>query len=172
MRHSSIEFDAQRRASVALLVMFLLAACGHQYTPTPPHTAFEGLPVSGSLADAHFAGLTRCYPIGDMYHCRKNDVWFQGQGPFVAAVDMTGSDGSGGFQQLVLWHDRDQDALFAVGDALKRQGWKECLTGEGRRGDQAIYTRPGEPITITIELSYAGKRRLKLLPPWNKAKSC
>lgn len=159
------------RLSVPLFCLLLLSACSRHYPPPPPRVIFEGLPVSGSLADVRHAGFTTCYPIGDNYHCRRT-VTFEGQGPFVAAADFAGSDARGGFQKLVLWNDWDQDALFRVGDALKQRGWHECFTGKDRRGDNAIYTLPGETVTIAIELSYAGKRRLKLLPPWDATPRC
>jgi hypothetical protein len=92
---------------------------------------------------------------------------FLGFGPFNAALDLNGSNGGGGFDQLTLWHDRDQNAAVPVGNALERQGWQVCFTGEGSRGDQAIYTRPNAPVRISMDLSYWGKRRLRVIPEWN-----
>jgi hypothetical protein len=92
---------------------------------------------------------------------------FLGFGPFNAALDLNGSNGGGGFDQLTLWHDRDQNAAIPVGNALERQGWQVCFTGEGSRGDQAIYTRPNAPVRISMDLSYWGKRRLRVIPQWN-----
>jgi hypothetical protein len=93
---------------------------------------------------------------------------FLGFGPFNAALDLNGYDGGGGFDQLILWHDRDQNALIPVGAALERQGWRACFTGEGYKGDQAIYTHPEARVRMSMDLSYWGKRRLRVLPDWNK----
>ena len=99
--------------------------------------------------------------------CRRAGVMFLGFGPFNAALDLNGSNGGGGFDQLILWHDRDQNAAIPIGSALERQGWRSCFTGEGHRGDQAIYMRPDAPVRISMDLSYWGKRRLRVIPEWN-----
>jgi hypothetical protein len=99
--------------------------------------------------------------------CRRNGVMFLGHGPFNAALDLNGGNGGGGFDQLTLWHDRDQNAAIPLVTALERQGWRECFTGEGHKGDQAIYTRPGLPVRISMDLSYWGKRRIRVIPEWN-----
>ena len=95
-----------------------------------------------------------------------------GLGPFNAAVDLNGRHGGGGFAQLILWHDRDQGAAIAVGTLLERQGWRSCYTGEGRKGDQAIYSHPLAPVRFSMDLSYWGKRRLRILPAWNQERRC
>lgn len=151
----------------ALALVGLLAGCG-QYQPPPPHVAFDGLPVSGSLADARYAGFAQCVEDTTTMRCRRRDVMLLGQGPYNAAVDLAASDGSGGFNQLTLWHDRDQYAVFAVGDALRRQGWTRCSTGEGNRGDQEVYMRPGAHVRFSMDVSYWGKRRLRIIPEWNR----
>ena len=99
--------------------------------------------------------------------CRRGGVMFLGYGPFNAALDLNGSNGGGGFNQLTLWHDRDQNAAIPVGTALERQGWRSCFTGEGNKGDQAIYAHPRAPVRISMDLSYWGKRRLRVIPRWN-----
>ena len=67
----------------------------------------------------------------------------------------------------------DQSAAIPVVTSLERQGWKSCYTGEGIRGDQGIYTHPRSPVWISMDLSYWGKRRLRLIPEWNKReRSC
>ncbi|MET0241275.1 MAG: hypothetical protein ABW184_15385 [Sphingobium sp.] len=147
--------------------LFLLAACGTPGTP-PTQSSFEGLPVSGSLADARRAGFVDCVRFdANAMRCRRHNVTFEGTGPYEAAVDLTGRDGSGGFDQLTLWHDRDQYALYDVTDALERQGWRRCNTSVGDRGDQNISTHEGVPVRISMDLSYWGKRRLRVIPNWN-----
>ena len=91
----------------------------------------------------------------------------EGKGPYSAAVDLDGGDGSGGFDQVTLWHDRNQDAVYDVVDELKRQGWVECFSG-GRWGDQAIYTHKDSPVFVSMDLSYWSKRKLRVIPTWNK----
>ncbi len=91
-----------------------------------------------------------------------------GTGPYEAAVDLVGNDGGGGFDQLTLWQPQDQYAVYKITDVLDRQGWKNCSTGEGERGDQIIYTHAGMPVRVSMDLSYWGKRRLRLIPDWNK----
>jgi hypothetical protein len=132
---------------------------------------FDGLPASGNLADAHAAGFTACYKDTTYMRCRRNDVTIRGQGPYNAAVDLGRSDGSGGFAQLTLWHDRDQNAVHAVSETLRREGWKHCYTGEGNRGDQMIFTRDGEQVRLSMDLSYWGKRRLRVIPAWNQTEA-
>jgi len=100
--------------------------------------------------------------------CRRGDVLILGFGPFNAAVDLKGSNGGGGFDQLTLWHDRDQSAFIPLVNEMERRGWRSCFTGEGTWGDQGIYTHPAAPVRLSIDLSYWGKRRLRLIPHWNK----
>jgi len=88
-----------------------------------------------------------------------------GYGPFVGALDLRHPDGGGGFRQLTLWHPNDQKMVSSVGRALKAQGWSLCRTGPTEfRGDQEIYTKPGAPVRFSIDISYWGKRRLRILP--------
>ena len=154
------------RRCLTLFIVAFTAGCS-RYDPPPAHMVFGGLPVSGSLADARQAGFTRCIELGTTLRCRRNDVMFLGHGPYDAAVDLRGGDGRGGFDQLTIWHDRNQDAVFAVVDALEDSGWTTCATGVEDRGDQQIYTRPGEPVRLSMDLSYWGKRRLRVIPEWN-----
>lgn len=100
--------------------------------------------------------------------CRRDNIFVLGHGPFNAAVDLRGADGSGGFDQLTIWHDRDQDAVYAIADELVRRGWKACATGDDEPGDQNIYTRPGARVKVSMDLSYWGKRRIRILPTWNR----
>lgn len=168
-RSTSASLTTLNGTLVALLALLLfLAACG-PHRPPPPKQTFDGLPVSGSLADALNAGFTRCIEETITMRCRRGGVMIVGQGPYEAAVDLVGSDGSGGFDQLILWHDRDQAAAIAVGKALARQNWRSCFTGE-RWGDQDIYTRAASPVRISIDISYWGKRRIRVIPEWNQAK--
>jgi hypothetical protein len=146
----------------------LLAGCGGPVRPPPPPLWFEGLPVSGSLADARKAGFGGCVEDRAKMRCRRGGVMLLGQGPYDAALDLVGSGGGGGFDQLTLWHDKDQGAVIAVTAALERQGWRSCLTGEGDKGDQAIYVLEGAPVRISMDISYWAKRRLRVLPAGNK----
>lgn len=75
-----------------------------------------------------------------------------------------GSDGRGGFRQLTLWHDSDQVAVMAVGEALLAKGWTLCRTGQAERGDQYIYRKPGERVRVSIDASYWAKRRVRAMP--------
>ena len=152
--------------SLILLLSVAGSGCG-SYRPPPPHTAFENWPASGSLADARFAGLTSCKSDPSTMRCRRNGIFLLGKGPFNAAVDLRSADGSGGFDQLTIWHDRDQYAVYTIADELVRQGWTACATGENERGDQNIYTLPGAPVKFSMDLSYWGKRRIRMLPTWN-----
>ena len=131
---------------------------------------FDGLPVSGSLATARNAGFTYCIAFTVDMRCRKQVVMIAGHGPYRAAVDLDGGDGSGGFDQLTLWHDLDQTAVFAVGDSLERRGWRSCYrnTSQGDWGDQKIYRHQGSSVRFSMDLSYWGKRRLRVIPEWNK----
>ncbi|CAN5545255.1 hypothetical protein BH10PSE14_BH10PSE14_24500 [soil metagenome] len=148
--------------------LLLLAGCG-PHRPPPARVMFAGLPASGSIADARRAGFTDCMqPDAISLHCARHGVMFAGTGPYEAAVDLVGGDGSGGFDQLTLWHQRDQYAVYAITEALDRQGWQHCNTGTDDRGDQMIYTRKGAPVRISMDLSYWSKRRVRVIPAWNK----
>ena len=146
------------------LALLLLAGCGGPVRPPPPPLWFDGLPVSGSLADAMKGGFDKCREGTIEMRCRRGSVMLLGHGPYSAAVDLVGSDGAGGFNRLILWHDWDQNAVFALTAALERQGWRTCYTGQESRGDQAIYTRAGAPVRFSMDLSYWGKRRLRVIP--------
>jgi hypothetical protein len=146
-----------------VLALALLAGCGPSGPPPPP-LWFDGLPVSGSRADARKAGFDWCIKDNIEMRCRRNGVMFLGKGPYNAALDLAGRNGRAGFNQLTLWHDRDQGALLEILEVLDRQGWGYCYTGIGDRGDQAIYVREGSPVRISMDLSYWGKRRLRVLP--------
>ena len=148
------------------LAVLLVAGCAPERAP-PPTVMFGGLPVSGSMADARRAGFTDCVsPDWGSLRCRRHKVMFEGAGPFEAAVDLVGGDGSGGFDQVTLWHDQDQYAVYKITDVLDRQHWANCSTGDGERGDQIVYTRAGVPVRISMDLSYWGKRRLRVIPRW------
>lgn len=160
---------ARTMVGVALLAATLLGAgCAPVRTP-PPSLFFGGLPVSGRLADAQRAGFTACVDL-DASHirCRRHGVMVDQAGPFDAAVDLVGSHGEGGFDQLTLWHDSDNDVVFKIAAALERGGWVKCLTGDGRSGDQAIYTRIGSPVRLSMDISYWGKRRMRVIPEANR----
>lgn len=143
-----------------------LAGCGGDQLPPPPHTLFyAGLPVRGSLADAKRAGFDSCLQMdGGHLRCRRSGVMLMGEGPYEAAIDLIGGDGRGGFSQVTLWHDRDQSAVLKVSEALKKRGWAFTYTGEGARGDQMILVHQGAPVHFSMDLSYWGKRRIRILP--------
>jgi hypothetical protein len=138
--------------------------------PAPRAMRFEGLPVQGSLADAQRAGFIDCYKDTRSVRCRRDRVTVKGLGPYNAAVDLLYGDGSGGFYELTVWSEGDQADLYAVGHLLMKQGWAQCRTGGEFWGDQEIYTRPGSPIRFSIDISYWGKRRLRILPELNQPK--
>lgn len=141
-----------------------LAGCEADPLPPPPaYAAYAGLPIRGSLADARKAGFTRCAEVARKLRCRRDGVLIEGEGPYDAAVDLTGSDGAGGFRELTLWHPSDQFSLYRVRDALKRKGWQSCITGEGMKGDQMIFTRRGAPVRYSMDISYWGKRRMRII---------
>lgn len=146
-----------------LAVVMVLTGCGTA-GPPPREMLYEGLPIQGSIATAKRLGFDTCVRVGRGLRCRSGAVRLKGQGPYRAAVDLLELDGSGGFYQLTLWHDRDQHAVSAVGDALEKDGWQLCRTGQEDRGDQEIYTKPGSRVRISIDLSYWGKRRIRVLP--------
>lgn len=158
-----------------LLALFLLAGCGSPPHRSPPaRLLFEALPVSGSLADAQRAGFTNCIQRNAIsMRCGRHDVMLQGAGPYEAAVDLVGGDGGGGFDELILWHEQDQDAVYKITEALEKQGWQHCSTGTEDKGDQIIYTRQDARVRISMDLSYWGKRRLRVIPQWStKERRC
>jgi len=157
------------RGRIGLLsVLLVCAACRPPLVP-PPTVRFDGLPASGRLFDAKRAGFDDCVNLDAVHiRCQRHDVMVEGAGPYVAAVDLAGSNGDGGFDQLTLWHDSDNEAVFRITSALERSGWLRCLTGNGRTGDQAIYMRSGSPVRISMDISYWAKRRLRVIPQWNQ----
>lgn len=159
-----------RLGPVILAVAILLGGCAPQ-RPPPPGLLFEGLPVSGGIGTARNAGFTWCIDFPNSLRCRRNGVMFGGKGPYSAAVDLRGSDGRGGFDQLILWHDRDQHAVYEVGKVLEQRGWRSCYTADrGGWGNQKIYTHPRARVRIAMDLSYWMKRRLRVIPEWNSRK--
>ncbi len=152
--------------TIATLAAVLVAGCSAEPpAPPPPSIAYAGLPVSGSVADARRAGFDQCIHIdGGHLRCRRSGVMLLGEGPYEAALDLIGGEGESGFRQITLWDDRDQSAVLKVSEALKKQGWAFTYTGEGGRGDQMILTRKGAPVHFSIDLSYWGKRRVRILP--------
>ena len=161
------------RCPAPLSLILLCTACGSG-DPPPPRLTYAGLPVSGTLADAQGAGFDDCFNI-DWNHmrCRRHGVMLAGQGPYEAAVDLDGRKGERGFEQLTIWHDRDNSALFAVTERLKQMGWKYCYTGSGRKGDQLVLARKDVAVKLSMDLSYWGKRRLRILPKGGgTGKSC
>lgn len=159
--------------AVALMAAILWAGREPVRTP-PPALAFAGLPVSGSVADAQRAGFTRCVRI-DRFRarCRRPAILVLGEGPYEAAIDLIGSEGQGGFDHLTLWKEGHQEAIYRLVEALQREGWMHCETGNERWGDQDIYTREGVPVRASMDLSYYGKRRVRIIPLWNDSeRSC
>lgn len=155
---------AQGARLLAALSLALLSACEQVRAP-PPLLMFDGLPIAGGPADARRAGFTACVNLDAVHiRCRRDGVIVANTGPFVAAVDLDGSSGAGGFDQLTLWHDTDNDAVFKLAAALEQSGWRKCFTGNGRAGDQAIYTRNGSPVWMSMDISYWSKRRLRIIP--------
>lgn len=144
--------------------VLLVAGCEPVRAP-PPSLWFDGVPVSGRVDDARRAGFTACVDLDAVHiRCRRHGVMLVATGPYEAAVDLAGSDGAGGFDHLTLWDDRDNDAVFRIAAALERAGWQRCLTGNGRAGDQAVYTRAGSPVRLSMDISYWGKRRMRVIP--------
>ena len=146
-------------------MLALLAAGCTPDRPPPPPLLFAGLPASGSLAFARELGFTACFNMDAIrVRCRKPRVSFLGHGPYEAAVDLWGSKGQSGFDHVVMWHADDQRALYDVLIPLHRRGWRACITGTERAGDQAIFTLAGAPVWISVDISYYGKRRLRIFP--------
>jgi hypothetical protein len=152
-----------RRALAAIAAPILLAGCT-PHRPPPPSRAYQGLPVSGTLADARKAGFTRCVSDPVSMRCRRSGVRVEGQGPYEAAVDLVGSDGNGGFDILTLWSDRGENAMLDAGEALERAGWRSCIVGHDDVGEQQVYTHPGVAFFYSMDISYWMHRRLRLFP--------
>jgi hypothetical protein len=151
-------------AATALAFAALAAGCQAE-RPPPPALGFQGLPVAGARSDAVAAGFDRCiYVDAVSVRCRKAGVTLFGAGPYQAAVDLLGKDGRSGFDHVTIWHDRDQRALYRAVEAMAKSGWTLCYTGTDRGGDQAIFSRPGDPVRIYMDISYWGKRRIRIYP--------
>jgi hypothetical protein len=124
----------------AVFVGTFLAGRDYRNLEPPPKLTFRGLPISGSLADARGMGFNNCFQMNaSEMRCRRGNVTFLGHGPYEAAIDLAGGDGRGGFSQVVLWHDRDQYAVYAIGNELEKLGWHYCSTYAKDRADQGIY---------------------------------
>lgn len=159
-----VAFDTRSGRPAALALALLIAGCQPD-RPPPPALRFRQLPVSGDRASAVAAGFDRCILVDAVnIRCRKAGVSLFGAGPYQAAVDLRGKDGRSGFDHVTIWHDRDQRALYRVVEAIAKSGWTLCYTGTDRGGDQAIFSRPGEPVRIYLDLSYWGKRRIRIYP--------
>ncbi len=145
-------------------VALISASCAPD-PPPPPPLYLAGLPVSGSVEIALREGFAACFnDTAISVSCRRHSVMLYGQGPYEAAIDLRGRNGQSGFFGLTLWHDEDQRALFNLLPELMRRGWHYCYTGNDRAGDQAIFTHDGERVKISIDISYFGKRRIRILP--------
>ena len=157
-------------AGRGMLLLALLAVSCQPTRPPPPRLLFGGLPVSGDLGLAQAKGFKACFNVDAMHiRCRRHDVMFLGQGPFEAAVDLLGGYGQSGFDQLTLWHDSDNEEVYKILVSLAKMGWHYCYTGEGDRGDQAIFTHQGQQVRISMDISYWAKRRLRVIPNWNRS---
>ena len=148
---------------VAIAILLLTGACASERVP-PANSKFDGLPITGNVAFARQMGFTRCQDFSASLRCRREGVMLFGEGPYSGAVDSRGGDGRGGFDELLLWHNEDQRAVNAVGLRLLAAGWQLCRTGTDTRGDQNIYTRAGARVRVSIDASYWGKRRLRVMP--------
>ena len=147
---------------VVVAILLLTGGCSPERAP-PANATFHGVPITGDVAFAQGMGFTRCLDFNTTLRCRREGIRFLGEGPFSGAVDSRGGDGRGGFDQLILWHNEDQRAVIAVGNRLLAAGWTLCRTGTDTRGDQNIYTRPGGRVRVSIDASYWGKRRLRVM---------
>ncbi|MFD1786405.1 hypothetical protein ACFSC3_02350 [Sphingomonas floccifaciens] len=152
-----------RNRTFIAIALASLAACQPAPAPPPPDVAFDGLPVTGTRAFAERLSFTHCADTGSALRCRRDGVRLLGTGPYQAAVDVARRQESG-FNQLTLWHDTDQSAVFKATEALAARGWRRCRTGSENQGDQEIWTKPGAPVRVSMDLSYWGKRRLRVLP--------
>lgn len=149
---------------VAIAVMLLAGGCQAERMTPPANLKVDGLPITGSIAFARSLGFTQCLDFNAYFRCRRQGLSFAGEGPYSGAVDTRGPEGSGGFDQLTLWSEDDQFAVTAVGKRLIANGWQLCRTGTEDRGDQSIYRKAGSRVRVSIDASYWGKRRLRILP--------
>ncbi len=157
-------------ACVLGIVAMVLLAGRVTVPPAPRAMSLGALPVQGGRADALRAGFLHCTEATrNKLRCRRGGVILAGLGPFTAAVDLLGAEGQGGFYQLTLWDDYDADAVDALGKHLKAQGWSLCRTGPNEyAGDQDIYTLAGQSVRFSIDISYWGKQRARILPELNQ----
>lgn len=153
------------KSVLAIATLVLATACsgGPEQAP-PPNTSLNGLPITGSVPFAKSLGFTRCLDFNAYLRCRREGIMFAGEGPYSGAVDSSGTDGRSGFDQLTMWSEQDQFVVTKVGLRLLAAGWTLCRTGTADRGDQSIYTKAGSPVRVSIDASYWGKRRLRVLP--------
>lgn len=166
-RNFLIPFTRRLPIGKAFAIALLCVGCTPN-RPPPPTLLFDGLPVSGNLDAAERAGFDYCFNTNAIkVRCRRHGVMLFGNGPYEAAVDLRGSEGQSGFDHLTLWHDDDQQALYKILVSLYRMGWRSCITGTGRAGDQAIFTHEHAPVRISMDISYFGERRLRVFPSWN-----
>ncbi|VXD01771.1 hypothetical protein [Sphingomonas sp. AX6] len=151
---------------IALILSLALATACERAPDAPPpaNLSFEGLPVTGDLDFARSAGFARCMELGRYLRCRREGVEFGGGGSYHAAVDALGNEGASGFHEVSLWSETDQSAMSRIGNELAEQGWDQCRTGQEDRGDQRILTKAGSPVRVSIDITYWGKRRLRILP--------
>ncbi|SOB86890.1 hypothetical protein SAMN06297144_2001 [Sphingomonas guangdongensis] len=155
-------------AFVGVALLAELTGCSEVRDP-PPTLLAQGLPISGTRADARRAGFTECVNMDAVsLRCRRRAIRVGPLGPFEAAVDMVGSDGEGGFDQLTIWHERDNNAVYGIARLFAAAGWKHCYTGDGARGDQMILSHPAARVRVSMDVSYYAKRRIRLVPDWNR----
>jgi hypothetical protein len=161
-----------RRLLIPFAILGLLLTAlfiGHlrfnaRFGSPPALLLFEGLPVAGSRAEAAQQGFTQCIDFKTHMRCRRDGIMLLGHGPFNGAVDLAGGKGRGGFRQLTLWHDRDRRKPSDFARDLEALGWTSCLTMLHNWGDQNILTREGYPVRFSVDLSYYGKRRIRVIP--------
>ena len=133
-----------------------------------PIAMLEGLPLDGNQGTALAAGFADCLAgPHDVVRCTRRDVSLLGVGPYTAAIDLSVPGNPPHFNQVTLWHDSDQGAILDIGEALKKDGWQSCLSG-----DFESYGRMGSPTLIVIDASYWGKRRAVISQTDKPFKAC
>jgi hypothetical protein len=147
-----------------LPIALICAGCAPD-APPPPSLYFAGVPVSGNLDVKRRERFDTCFnDTARSLSCRRHGIMLFGQGPYEATIDLRGGTGQSGFSYITLWHNDDQRAVFNVLPELVQRGWHYCYTGNERAGDQAIFTRTGEPVYISVDISYYGNRRIRIFP--------